>query len=129
MSFVGPRPFVPSHFELYPEESQMVIKKMVPGVTGIGSIVFRNEEEILATIGDEAGGGDAGRRAANEFHDNVITPYKGKLEDWYFENRGGVLYFKIIFLTAWSVVAPGYKAIYSFKGLPVMPECLERFLA
>ena len=129
MSFVGPRPFVKSHFEIYSPEAQEAIKKMTPGVTGIGSIVFRNEEEILAVIGEESGDGEAGLAAANRFHDRVITPYKGKLEEWYFGHRNLYSYFKIIFLTAWSVMKPQYKAAYSFNGLPEVPEDLKRFIA
>lgn len=129
MSFVGPRPFVTSHFELYPKAAQEAIKQMRPGVTGIGSIVFRNEEDILAGVGEDAGGGEEGRKAANMFHDKVITPYKGELEEWYLNHQSVYHYFKIIFLTAWSVVRPGYKAIYSFAGLPEVPEQLKRFIA
>ena len=128
MSLVGPRPFVVDHFDLYPKEAQEAIKQMRPGVTGIGSIIFRNEEDILGVVGEEAGGGDIGRAAANVFHDKVITPYKGKLEAWYLQHQGIWLYFKLIVLTARSVVCPKYKAYYSFKDLPRVPDDLKRFL-
>lgn len=129
MSFVGPRPFVTSHFEMYPKASQEAIKAMTPGVTGIGSLVFRNEEEILDVVGEEAGGGDVGRTAANDFHDNVITPYKGKLEEWYLQHKSLGNYFKLIFLTAWSVVSPEFKGASAFRDLPEIPQELKRFIA
>ena len=124
MSFVGPRPFVTSHFNIYSPEAQEAIKKMTPGVTGIGSLIFRNEEDILSEIGERVN-----REAANEFHDKVITPYKGKLEEWYLDHRNLYNYFKLIFLTAWSVIKPDFKGVYAFKGLPEVPEELKEFIA
>jgi lipopolysaccharide/colanic/teichoic acid biosynthesis glycosyltransferase len=47
MSFVGPRPQVRRHFELYTEAVQSKLNTVRPGLTGVGSVVFRDEEEIL----------------------------------------------------------------------------------
>ena len=44
MSIVGPRPVIQQAFDKYPERIQKVIYNVPPGLTGIGSIVFRDEE-------------------------------------------------------------------------------------
>ena len=46
MSIVGPRPQVPKHFEIYSEPVKTELKKIRPGLTGIGSIFLRDEEKI-----------------------------------------------------------------------------------
>jgi len=48
MSLVGPRPLAPQDFAYYSPEIQREIVKVQPGLTGVGSIVFRDEEEVLA---------------------------------------------------------------------------------
>ncbi|MDH3648130.1 MAG: sugar transferase, partial [Saprospiraceae bacterium] len=45
MSFVGPRPVMPKSFSQYPKEVQHEIYQVLPGITGLGSIVFRDEED------------------------------------------------------------------------------------
>ena len=47
ISIVGPRPMVPSTFMKYSEEAQTQLSKIRPGLTGVGSIVFRDEEQYL----------------------------------------------------------------------------------
>ena len=48
MSFVGPRPVMKKQsFDLYPEDVKQVIYNVKPGLTGIGSLVFRDEEQII----------------------------------------------------------------------------------
>ena len=47
MSIVGPRPMVPNTFLKYPEMDAKIITKIKPGLTGIGSIIFRDEESYL----------------------------------------------------------------------------------
>ena len=42
MSFVGPRPLTPRVFNYYTDESKSIIVKMKPGLTGAGSIIFRD---------------------------------------------------------------------------------------
>jgi len=119
MSLVGPRPQTKSHFDLYDDEIRQTIGKLKPGLTGIGSLVFRDEEGILDKIGEN-------RKA---FHHNVIAPYKGALEKWYTQHRTIGTYFLLIFLTAWSVIFPCsslYKKI--FKDLPPPPPSLTPYL-
>lgn len=119
MSFVGPRPIVAQHIALYPEPVRSAILRVTPGLTGIGSLVFRDEEGIL----DRAGGD------RKHLHDTVIAPYKGALEVWYTERRNLGIYFLLIVLTAWSVIFPGSNAYtFFFKDLPEAPEELKNLL-
>ena len=119
MSFVGPRPIVRAHVDLYPPATREAILKLRPGLTGIGSLVFRDEEGML-----DRAGGDRKR-----LHDLVMAPYKGELELWYTSHRGLGLYFAVVFLTAWSVVRPSngaYKRV--LRGLPEPPPELRPYL-
>ena len=112
MSVVGPRPVMQKSFDQYPEEVQKVIYNVKPGLTGIGSIVFRDEEELITNVRDK--GGDTW-----EFYKNVIYPHKGKLELWYQENQSFMTDLKIIFATAWVVINPKSNIVYTwFKGIP-----------
>ena len=47
MSVVSPRPVMPISFEAYPKEVKKIIYNSKPGLTGIGSIVFRDEERLI----------------------------------------------------------------------------------
>ena len=116
MSFVGPRPQIRSHYSLYTQEQRLFIDSVGPGLTGVGSLFFRNEEEILANCG-----GDAER-----FHDDIITPYKGELEVWYAQHKSLKLYFLIIYLTAASIINRKLIAIEYFRDLPKpLPELMS----
>ena len=50
ISLVGPRPLVEKTFSAYNEEVQSKIYNVKPGLTGIGSIVFRDEESIISAV-------------------------------------------------------------------------------
>ncbi len=116
MSFVGPRPQARRHYELYSQEVRAAIDQVPPGLTGIGSVVFRDEEAILDEVpGDR-----------DHFHDTIIAPYKGELEVWWTKNRTLGNYFKLIFLTAWSLVSPRTTLWKKwFKDLPKPPDALK----
>ena len=47
MSLIGPRPLTSENFSMYPKEAQNTIKKMRPGLSRVGSIIFRNEETLI----------------------------------------------------------------------------------
>jgi lipopolysaccharide/colanic/teichoic acid biosynthesis glycosyltransferase len=112
MSFVGPRPVMAISFNAYPSEVQSVIYKIKPGLTGIGSIIFRDEEELITSIknkGEDTWG----------FYTNKIYPFKGEVEQWYQANFSFIVDFKIIFITAFVIVFPTSTIVYeSFKTLP-----------
>ena len=112
ISIVGPRPLVFKTFNAYSDDIQKKIYKIKPGLTGIGSIVFRDEESIISDIVDED-------QDPHEFYRTNIAPYKGKLEIWYFENRSFILDLQLIFLTAWVIFFPNSKLYYKwYKDLP-----------
>ncbi len=108
ISIVGPRPVLEQDWLLYPEEIRAAIYNVKPGLTGIGSIVFRDEESIVSSAKDP-----------HDYFKTVIAPFKGELEMWYQEHRSFLLDFKIIFLTAWVILFPSSKLYEKwFKDLP-----------
>ncbi len=110
ISLVGPRPLVNKTFEAYTKEIQSNIYKVKPGLTGIGSIIFRDEESIISSIHNED---------PHEFYKRVIAPYKGELEIWYQNNSSFFLDLKLIFLTAWVILFPSSRLYEKwFKNLP-----------
>lgn len=96
MSIIGPRPMIPSTFSNYSLEVQEELKKIKPGLSGIGSVVFRDEESLLSNI-------ETNREV---FYKDNILPYKGKLELWYVKHNSMYIYFILIFLTIWIVLYP-----------------------
>ena len=110
ISLVGPRPLVTKTFSAYTEEIQSKIYMVKPGLTGIGSIVFRDEESLISSVKDED---------PHEFYKRVIAPYKGELEMWYQENRSFFLDLQLIFMTAWVILFPkSYLYKKWFKNIP-----------
>ena len=109
LSIVGPRPLVDKTFNAYTENVQNIIYNNKPGITGIGSIVFRDEEKLISES----------KLEPHEFYQKVIAPYKGEIEIWYQNNFSFSTDFKIIFLTAWVILFPKSNLLYSFfKDLP-----------
>jgi lipopolysaccharide/colanic/teichoic acid biosynthesis glycosyltransferase len=110
MSLVGPRPLMEVSFKLYPEEVQQKIYNSRPGMTGIGSLIFRDEEKIVSDAADP-----------KEMYAKIY-PFKGALELWYQQHASLYTDFMIIFLTAWSIIFPSNKLVNKvFKDLPVRP--------
>jgi len=115
MSVIGPRPLTAQTFGSYSDSTQDVIIQVRPGLSGVGSIIFRGEEDIMH-----------GATASVDFYDNVIAPYKGALEEWFVSNKNLYIYFIAIFITAWAVLFPKTKVAWIvFKGLPEPPEELK----
>lgn len=119
MSIVGPRPQMQVDFEKFPKKNRNKIYKSKPGITGLGSIIFRDEEKIISNYkGDK-----------HEFYKNMIAPYKTDLELWYLINKSFFLDMKIIFVTALIIIFPKIKSYNTFfKYLPKMPENLSSLL-
>ena len=110
ISLVGPRPLVAKTFSAYGEEIQSKIYNVKPGLTGIGSIVFRDEESLISSVKDED---------PHEFYKKVIAPYKGELEIWYQDNKSFILDLQLIFTTAWVIIFPKNRLYEKwFKELP-----------
>ncbi|MBA2590754.1 MAG: sugar transferase [Pseudomonadota bacterium] len=107
MSIVGPRPLMRESFDLYSPEVQRVIYNTRPGITGIGSVIFRDEEKIMSESKDVQA---TYRR---------VFRYKGDVEMWYQESISFFTDLMIIFLTAWNMVFPKSRLVYTiFPSLP-----------
>jgi len=116
MSFVGPRPQVQVDYDGYPPHVRERIYSVRPGVTGIGSIVFRDEERLLSQPGIDP----------RAFYRDEIAPYKGELEMWYLEHRSLWLDARLLFLTLWAVLRPEADVAYrAFADLPPRPQWLS----
>ena len=109
MSFVGPRPQMIKVHGWYPEEYSEVLMGLRPGVTGIGSIIFRDEETILLHADDY-----------DYCYKNEIIPAKVELEAWYKENRTFMGDIALMFITAWVVIKPESNILN--KTFPNIPE-------
>lgn len=108
MSIVGPRPQTPRCFAAFPARSQACIAQVAPGLTGVGSLVFRDEESMLHGAVDP-----------DRFYDEVIMPYKGLLEEWYVANASLAVYIKVVLLTAWVVAGGSRDLTWRWlRGLP-----------
>lgn len=95
MSIVGPRPLMEVSFKLYSEEVRGKIFNAKPGLTGIGSLIFRDEEKILSAAADP-----------KKMYVSIF-PYKAALELWYQRHASIYTDGMIIFMTAWSIISPG----------------------
>ena len=118
MSVVGPRPQTRRCFEVFPKDLQPIISSVRPGLSGLGPVVFRDEENILSENSKSV-----------DFYDQVIAPYKGDVEAYYIKVVGIFSYFKIIFLTLWLVLFPKSSLVWKvFPKIPKPPEELKSLL-
>ncbi len=118
MSVIGYRPQVRKQYVYFPEEDRAVMRTDKPGLSGMGAIVFRSEEDLLLKVEDK-----------ESFYKDVISPYKSKLECWYIRHKSLSLYFRLIWMTVEAVLKPSSNSWRSLEGLPDMPEKLEKLMA
>lgn len=120
LALVGWRPLMPRGFANYPTSVQEKLLTIKPGLTGLGSLFFRNEEGIVAIA--QLQGMDLQRVFKED-----IMPFKGALECWYVDNQCFWVDAKILVATAVAVLIPGWKG-YSewFSGLPRPESALVR---
>jgi len=121
MSIVGPRPLVRSEVQMYPEDVRDVIyANNQPGLTGMGSLFFRDEDELIAATGKDP----------ETAYREDIMPIKGALEAWYREHKSLWVDVKIVILTAWAVLhAPSVPLTTSFGNAQGFPnEVLQRYI-
>ena len=118
MSLVGPRPLLEKQFMMYNVDSQKVISSVKPGLTGVGSLVFRDEEKLFEN-----------NINPDEIYQSFISPIKAELESWYVQNLSISLYLKIIFLTGISILFPKLSVInYLGNGIKSKyKKLLERY--
>jgi lipopolysaccharide/colanic/teichoic acid biosynthesis glycosyltransferase len=92
MSFVGPRPEVQEYTDLYtPEQRRIFLVR--PGITGIASIEFRNENELLTASTDP-----------NRTYVEEIMPRKLELDLAYIPKASVGYDIRLIFKTLLAVV-------------------------
>jgi len=116
MSIVGPRPLVDRTFDAYTEEVKNLVYNSKPGITGIGSIIFRDEENLISNS----------NIPPHEFYQKNIAPYKGALELWYQENKSIFIDLLLIFLTAWVIIFSKSNLPFRiFSNLPKRPKILD----
>ncbi|HSU29569.1 MAG TPA: sugar transferase [Chitinophagaceae bacterium] len=109
MSFAGPRPLMKSGFDRYSTEMKAQVNNVKPGLTGIGSILFRDEELIITKS----------ELPPHECYEKLILPAKGAMEMWYQRHYNFYTDFMILFLTAWYIFFPHSKLVYKiFPSLP-----------
>tara|TARA_B100000029_G_scaffold464241_1_gene498088 strand:- start:121 stop:855 length:735 start_codon:yes stop_codon:yes gene_type:complete len=109
MSLVGPRPLDDRGFRAYSSDIQNIIYNSKPGMTGIGSIFFRDEERIISESD----------LSPDKCYKEVIAPYKGELELWYSHRKSFYVDMVIIFLTAWVIIMPSLDlTTLFFRDLP-----------
>ena len=98
-------------FEKYSDDVQKAIYNVRPGLTGIGSIVFRDEESLISKA--------ALNENPHDFYKRVIAPYKGELEMWYQSHRSIYLDFQLVFMTIWAIIFKETRLYEKwFKDLP-----------
>ena len=118
MSVIGPRPQTQRCFDAFPLSSQNEIIKVRPGLSGMGSIIFRNEEDMMNANNDP-----------DKFYDEIVMPYKGSLEDWYVSHQNIVSYFSLIGLTIWVGLGFSSRLVWKlFKDLPSPPKELVKWM-
>ena len=106
MSIIGPRPLHNKQFSFYSDEDQLIISSVKPGLSGVGSIIFRDEEKILQSSSNP-----------DKTYRDKITPKKAKCEKWYVEHKSLLLYFKLILLTIIAIVFSSVDMKKYFKDL------------
>lgn len=110
MSVVGPRPLTKDTRDYIPGEILEEIKDVQPGLSGIGSIVFRDEENIIHESGEDY----------HVFYRREIAPFKGLVELWYKRHKSFLLDMKIILATLWVVLFPSSNVLKIF--FPKLPK-------
>ena len=119
MSIIGPRPQTPRSFDGYPEKLKNIVISVRPGLSGIGSIVFRDEESLLANA-----------ESAEMLHHQLLMPYKAELETWYVKHRNLYVYFSLIMITILVVIFPKLDLLrFLFPNIPKPNEKLKKLLS
>jgi lipopolysaccharide/colanic/teichoic acid biosynthesis glycosyltransferase len=87
MSFVGPRPDVSGYADTLIGADKIILN-VRPGVTGIASLKYRKEEQLLTQQPNPL-----------YYNDTVIWPAKVRINKWYVQNHTFLLDLKILFYT------------------------------
>ena len=116
LSLIGVRPVTRNIFENYPKDLASAAFSEKPGLSGVGSILFRDEEAILFETENPL-----------KFHKEIISPYKLECDLWYSNNVTIGKYFLLITLTILAIVKPQKLSKITKKlGLPTPPRELTQ---
>ena len=119
MSIIGYRPLVVKEFKEYPEDVKRELAMSRPGLAGIGSIVFRDEEEMLQKFST--------LEEKDKFYFDVIMSYKGQLEVWYIKHENVFMYWRLIAMTFEAILKRRCEW-KKLKDSPMPPRELEKLL-
>lgn len=97
MSFVGPRPDVAGYADKLEGDDRRLLT-MKPGLTGVASLKYRNEEDLLAA-----------QPNPQEYNDRVIWPDKVRLNLLYMERLSLWLDVKVLICTALGKTVKGFE--------------------
>jgi lipopolysaccharide/colanic/teichoic acid biosynthesis glycosyltransferase len=87
MVLIGPRPDVPGYADALQGDDRVILT-IKPGITGLASLKYRNEDALLAL-----------HENPKQYNDQVIWPDKVRINKWYIAHRTPVIDFKIIYYT------------------------------
>ena len=87
MSFVGPRPDIAGYADTLQGDDRIILS-VKPGITGLASLKYRNEEELLQQ-----------QESPLVYNDQVIWPDKVCINKWYVEHHSLSMDIKILFFT------------------------------
>lgn len=93
MSFVGPRPELRYYVNFYKPED-LAIFELKPGITGLASLKYRNEVELLKKAEDP-----------ERFFIETIIPDKLRYNKIYLKKRNFFFDLKLMFMTFFKVIA------------------------
>jgi lipopolysaccharide/colanic/teichoic acid biosynthesis glycosyltransferase len=91
MTLVGPRPDISGYADKLVGADQIILK-LKPGITGLASLKYRNEEQILSQ-----------QPNPQHYNDEVIWPDKVRINKWYAQNRTLIMDLQILFYTLFPV--------------------------
>ena len=87
MAIVGPRPDIPGYADKLQGDDRIILT-VKPGITGLASLKYRNEEQLLAQ-----------QPNPQNYNDAIIWPDKVRINKWYAQNRSLIMDLQIIFYT------------------------------
>ena len=94
---------------MYSNRTQAILGQVRPGLSGVGSIAFRDEQAYFPKDIEP-----------EKFYTDIIAPFKGLLEEWYVKNKSVRVYFTLIVLTVYVVFIKDAK--FMWRLFPTMPK-------
>jgi lipopolysaccharide/colanic/teichoic acid biosynthesis glycosyltransferase len=114
MSLIGVRPVPMDIYKNYPKTLRQKVFSAKPGLSGMGSLIFRDEASILVN-----------ETNPNDFHKDVISPYKLECDLWYTDQIKISRYITLIIATVYSIIFnPNPLSLSNLFKLPSPPHSL-----